>query len=147
MAIKVRRVYYLRDIIASKPLSPGFMQAQGKSIVDRAKRRTLSELDDRNRQFKPLSPAYAKTKARTHPGRTILVRTGQMLDDWGVTKATGTMFRLGFTTERSAKIANYHQTGTRRMPARRLLGIPNEWSRDLRLAVRAQVRRWLRRPG
>lgn len=147
MAIKVRRTYYLRDIIASKPLPSSFMRAQGQALIARAKRRTLSELDDHNRQFKALSPAYAKTKARTHPGRTILVRTGQMLDDWGLIAATGTMFRLGFTTDRSARIAGYHQRGTRRMPARRLLGIPNEWSRDIRMAIRSQVRRWLRKPG
>lgn len=79
----------------------------------------------------------------THPGRPILVRTGQMLADFGVTLATSTRATIGFMSGRSARIAQYHQSGTGRMPARPFQRIPEEWARAFRQAVRAQVRRWL----
>jgi phage gpG-like protein len=77
------------------------------------------------RRWAPLSPAYARRKARRYPGRPILVRTTRM--------------KRGFRWEarpRSLRVINrvmagqkgrgrprwhYHQEGTSKMPARPML--------------------------
>lgn len=72
-------------------------------------------------QWAELSPRYARLKARTYPGRPILEATGSLRRS--LTTATGRGARV-FLTEQEVSIgteipyAGYHQTGTRRMPAR-----------------------------
>lgn len=140
---RIRRNFHLRDIVKSPPVPPSLMRGQAEALVRNIKARTLSGSDDKGRRFAPLSPAYTKVKARTHPGRPILVRTGEMLADFGVVAATSTRAAIGFLSDRSRRIAGYHQSGTRRMPARPFQRVPEEWARAFRQAIRSQVRRWL----
>lgn len=140
--VRVRRNFYLRDIIKSPPVPADFLRSQGNRLLAQVKQRTLATQDDRGSSFKPLSPQYAKWKRARYPGKPILVRTGRMLGAL-VVRATSTMFKLEFDNPDAARIAGYHQRGTRKMPARRWQGIPDQWARDMRQAVRAQVRAWL----
>lgn len=72
-----------------------------------------------------LSPRYAASKARSHPGRPILVRSGRTvrtLTDRRNSKFFKKVKRGGRTLSvgTKSKIAAYHQAGTKTMPARPL---------------------------
>lgn len=73
------------------------------------------------KKWAALSPVYKERKGRTHPGAYILVASGAMRGNF-----------QGISTRNSATISNptsyfgYLQTGTRRMPARPMLGINKE---------------------
>lgn len=69
----------------------------------------------------PLSPAYAARKARTHPGRGILVREGDLRASLTGPSARGSFRRAtstSLTIGTSDPKAVYHKHGTSRMPAR-----------------------------
>ncbi|QIN94340.1 hypothetical protein SEA_ABBA_11 [Arthrobacter phage Abba] len=75
----------------------------------------------------PLSPPYARWKAKRRPGRPILVFDGDLRESMtvpgkGVFEVTGTQFVVGTAID----YAKYHQQGTPLMPARRLLGSPRQ---------------------
>lgn len=72
-------------------------------------------VDDLDR-WRPLSRAYAAQKARTHPGRGILVRTGRLRREASHPRTRATPDELTLTIQ--TPYAGYHQRGTRRMPAR-----------------------------
>ena len=141
--VRVRRNFHLRDIVRSPPVPVTMMQAQGERALSSLQERIASGQDQRGRPFTPLSPQYAKTKARRYPGRPILVRTGEMMADL-VVRATSTMFRLEWGSAESARKAGWHQRGTRKMPARPFQGITDKLARDIRMKIRSQVRLWLR---
>ena len=63
-----------------------------------------------------LSPRYAARKARKFPGRPLLVRTGRMVRGFGYQLNGETL-----SITNSEDYATYHQTGTRKMPARKYL--------------------------
>lgn len=65
-----------------------------------------------------LSPAYARYKAKTYPGRPPLVRTGEMQRSFK-SRATATSVEVYNT----AKHFDYHQLGTRKMPARVMMKV------------------------
>lgn len=74
-------------------------------------------------RWAPLSPDYKRWKSHVRPGKPILVFDGDLRDgmtrmDKGVTE----VWDRGMTVGVVSKIAGYHQTGTGRMPARKLLG-------------------------
>lgn len=79
-------------------------------------------------RWAPLSPAYARRKATTHPGRTILVREGDLRD--GLTRrggagqirrVTSTSLTLGTADPK----AGYHSSpgGRRKMPLRNVIAM------------------------
>jgi len=79
-----------------------------------------------------LSPSYAARKARTHPGRPILVRSGDMRRDFtsrpfGVERISSDTMVLGS----SLAYARYHQTGTPRMPRRPPVNLTEKQRRAL----------------
>lgn len=94
-------------------------------------RATLEQFDTegaRSTKWAPLSPNYAKQKARRFPGRQILVRTGRLKRSLSVIGSGGgdqirdeeaTSLTLGTRVD----YAIYHQRGGRRLPARRPLEI------------------------
>jgi hypothetical protein len=91
------------------------------------------------RKWAPLSPTYAREKARSHPGRSILIREGGLRD------AASRMSRVAtprtLTMSIDDPVAAFHQTGTDKMPARPLIPdvLPPEWARDVDLAATEYV--------
>ena len=87
-------------------------------------------------RFAPLSPAYAMRKARVAPGLPILIFSGDMIAgfEYGERNNQLVIFnRRGY--------AQYHQTGTSRMPARKYLQIQDDemgWQK-LRQLIRQHV--------
>lgn len=79
-------------------------------------------------QWQPLRPSTVADRRRLgYPGEhPILVREGDLLASVTIRGAAGNVFEVGAnslvlgTTDRKAK---YHQFGTRRMPARKIVGI------------------------
>ena len=53
--------------------------------------------------------------------------SGEMLRDYDVVETTDHSVKLGFTSERSSKIGELHDRGTKNMPARRWVGVPSRW--------------------
>ena len=75
-------------------------------------------------RWAPLSPAYAARKARTHPGRTILVRKGNLAESLISQSAPGAIWRASADTlvwGTEDRTAAYHQYGTSRMPRRQVI--------------------------
>lgn len=73
----------------------------------------------------PLSPPYARWKAKRRPGRPILVFDGDLRDS--MTKVNNGVYEVwnrGFVVGTAVPYATYHQNGTPTMPARPLLGSP-----------------------
>jgi len=72
------------------------------------------------RRWVPLSPAYKRWKDIVAPGQPILVLGGKMKASMvGKTSDTIEQFRpSSVTLGTRIRYAGYHQTGTRRMPAR-----------------------------
>ncbi|GAA4915982.1 phage virion morphogenesis protein [Nesterenkonia rhizosphaerae] len=75
--------------------------------------------------WKPLSPQYAAAKARTHPGKPIMVRDGQLRADlterpFGVEHISSQRMIVGTALDR----ARYHQHGMGNNPTRTLIGKP-----------------------
>lgn len=76
--------------------------------------------------WKPLSSKYAAWKAKRYPGQPILVATGELRQSlvneggFGAIEVVSA-FELRFGTE--VKHAKYHQFGTGKMPARRILAM------------------------
>lgn len=69
--------------------------------------------------WKPLSPNYAKWKARHFPGAPILVRTGKM-KQLLLDKGSGvTVTKQSMIYHPMSDYAGYHQRGTVKMPARK----------------------------
>lgn len=71
----------------------------------------------------PLSPKYAALKAKTHPGKPIMVRTGLLKESltqrpFGIEEITGSKMVVGT----GVRYASFHQRGTTTMPARPLIG-------------------------
>lgn len=83
----------------------------------------------------PLSAAYAAEKARTHPGRSILIRGGALRGAASrpSRQVTPTTMTLTIDDEK----APYHQTGTTRMPARPL--VPGTMPATFDAAVRVAM--------
>jgi phage gpG-like protein len=80
-------------------------------------------------RWRPLSPNYAAYKAKKHPGRGVLVVSGDLRD--GLTRRGG-KHQLRRLTPRSMElgttspVAGYHQGGTRRMAAREVIRITTQ---------------------
>lgn len=76
-------------------------------------------------RWSPLSPPYARWKARVRPGRPILVFDGDLKREMTVPgKGVYQVWRSGMTVGSDLDYAKYHQNGTPGMPARPLIGTP-----------------------
>lgn len=69
--------------------------------------------------WQPLTPAYAAAKARTHPGRGILVATGALKRAASAPRRAQTATSLTLAID-DPKLP-FHQEGTTKMPARPLI--------------------------
>jgi hypothetical protein len=108
MKIRVRKNFTSRDLMRDISVSPRTMREAGEQVAADIKQRTEQGRDAEGRAF-----------ARGATGEPVDLRaTGQMLDDLVVTEVDAHRVRVGFRTERSAKLAELHEHGTSRMPAR-----------------------------
>lgn len=98
-------------------------------------------------QWAPLSPTYAIEKARTHPGRTLLIRDGTLRKAASEPRREATPRTLTLWID--DPVAAYHQDGTDRMPARPLIPerLPLSAQRDVDLAAQEYVSTLVRRIG
>ena len=92
-------------------------------------------------KWSPLSRDYGRWKATVRPGRPLLVFDGDLKREMtvrghGVDVVTPTSMTVG--TDLS--YARYHQQGTTRMPARRLIGAPRK--EDTRMMAKI-LQRWI----
>lgn len=78
-------------------------------------------------RWSPLSPPYARFKARVRPGRPLLVFDGDLKREMTIPgKGVYEIRRSGMTVGTDLPYARYHQNGTPTMPARPLMGTPRE---------------------
>ena len=88
-------------------------------------------------KWKPLSPAYAKRKAKLYPGKPILQATGRMYA--ALTGVTGDSLVVKskdeFAIGTSLEYPSYHQRGTNRMPKRPPVDLGETQKRDVQKAV------------
>ena len=112
-------------------------------ITDAFTEREKIWFDRQGEGWAPLSPDYAARKALIHPGKPILVASGDLKDSLTGQGAdlyhTDRELLLG-TTE---KVARFHASGTRNMPARPPL-IP---AQRLAAAIGHLLQRWIKYPG
>jgi hypothetical protein len=101
----------------------------------------------------PLSPAYAARKLRLYPSKGILVaegdlRRGASLPERRATPRTLTL-TITWPKEGERLDPQWHQLGTRHMPARPLLSdiLPTEAMQELRQAQEEYVEDMIRRVG
>lgn len=74
-------------------------------------------------KWSPLSPPYARWKARVRPGRPILVFDGDLRREMTVPgEGIYDVWRSGMKVGTAIEYATYHQNGTPGMPARPLIG-------------------------
>jgi hypothetical protein len=95
----------------------------------------------------PLSPGYAAEKSRTHPGRSILIREGNLRRAASEPRREATPRTLTLWID--DPVAAYHQEGTDDMPARPLIPspLPAAAHRDIDIAAQEYVSTLVRRIG
>lgn len=81
----------------------------------------------------PLSPAYARAKSRTHPGRPILVRSGKLRRK--ATNPSVTKRPEELRIQIRSKIGRYHQSGTRFMPQRKVIRLAENKAQQDRIVA------------
>lgn len=88
----------------------------------------------------PLSPNYGLWKAANKPGRPMMVSSGALLRsvssrDRLVQSMTGTTMRIGSDVD----YAHFHQNGTRNMPRRKVVVVPESVVKALKFDLAAYV--------
>lgn len=101
-------------------------------------------------KWKALSPEYARRKAITHPGRTILVRDGDLAESLISDHGAGAIFRPG--TEMlewgtSDPKAAWHQFGYEGLDRREVVVLTQQDTRDLATLAADLVMAAARRAG
>lgn len=99
-------------------------------------------------RWQPLSPAYAKEKAKLYPGKKILERSGKMRE--GLTKSSSRFAAREYTGKvlnygtRGVPYADFHQVGTEeglaRASRKRFTGLPDRPPFDFTPAFARAVR-------
>jgi len=88
-------------------------------------RRFTSQSGPSGTAWKPLNPFYEEQKAKKYPGKTILIRRGDLFRSLvattGASVAQIQPTKLIYGT--AIPYAVFHQFGTKFMPARKMLGI------------------------
>lgn len=78
-------------------------------------------------KWAPLSPLYGRWKARVRPGKPLLVFDGDLKQTMTIPgKGIYIVRRNSMTVGTAVPYAKYHQNGTPRMPARKLIGKPRK---------------------
>ncbi len=103
-------------------------------------------------RWKELSGPYATRKARRYPGEKILSASGKMKRDLLSESNRGEMTARTLLYGTNIKYAIYHQTGTKKMPARRIFDpeesdAPGTMKRMIRVSVARSVTNYARKRG
>lgn len=85
-----------------------------KPIVQR---RVQQQFGVSNNSWRPLSPAYARRKAKVAPGMPTLILSGDMYREYG---REGVVSGNNYTYGNQYTYSKYHQDGTRYMAARQV---------------------------
>ncbi len=98
-------------------------------------------------QWAPLSPAYAAWKSAAFPGKSILIREGDLRRAASSPRREATSRTLTLWIDDD--VAGFHQDGTDRMPARPLIPdpLPPVALREVELAAEEYVSTLIRRIG
>ena len=136
----VRRNFKFADILKDVSPTEAYMRKLGEQLAVRIENRTLAGLDEDGKPFAPYSPEY---QARKKYGRSTvdLHLASEMFKDFGVVSATSKRVALGFRTERSERLAAYHEAGAGHLPVRKFLGVPAAWVRELLGPLGRRLRR------
>ena len=111
---------------------PAMVQATGVLLVKRTKDRFNRGIDPNYTPWKPLAPATLEIKRRLGYGQKgMLKRTENMYNAIRVIRGgldtfsalTGAGLRIGIDDPDIAEYARFQQRGTKKIPARRFLGI------------------------
>jgi phage gpG-like protein len=97
-----------------------------------------------------LSPGYAKWKAKNYPGKPILTRTGALRESLTSKSGAAAIYEpepQQLTLGTRIKYAEFHQTGTSRMPARPPVGISDDDVRVMLDVAHESFRRYCDRLG
>ena len=95
------------------------------------------------KKLKELSPNYIKFRKKNKiqsPSKSRLTLSGQMLDDISVVAVSFGRLVLGFLTDRSEKIAGYHETGNNILPRRRFFHISKNERKKIVQRIRIRLR-------
>ena len=125
-------VYDLMDDMQerAKNLKPVFNWAKRKLELANAENFAQAGLPSGG--WKPLSPRYGAWKSRNFPGAPILFRSGKLFRSVTSFAAADTTINdtsASFST--SVEFAKFHQYGTSRMPARKVIFEPPRFAREL----------------
>lgn len=114
-------------------LQPAFEQIT-QSFYEGEERQFASQGAAGSGGWKPLSSAYKKWKDRRYPGRPLLVMTGALRDALTSKSGPGAVYvieRKRLTMGTDLEVAQYHQKGSSRMPARKPIQLTdaqkNQW--------------------
>lgn len=91
--------------------------------------------------WRPLSKRYAAQKARKYPGKTILRRTDRMYDSL-VKRTASSIVSINkneLTYGTSVPYASFHQAGTKKMPARKIIALTEADNDRIVKAVQARL--------
>lgn len=129
---------YLNRVVEAEPAFQAMADYVGKELL----KNFISQGRYASGGWAPLSPKYAKWKAKRYPGAPILVRTGQLRRDltrrpFGVERITDSVMEIGT----DLPYAEYHQTGGRHLPRRR----PFELTDTARKELVKIMQRWIAR--
>jgi len=101
-------------------------------------------------RWAPLSVAYAKYKAVRFPNLPTLKATTSLFDSMTNPEAPGAIFkpeRGELTIGSSVPYGVYHQRGTSRMPARKVISLSTEQKRRIQKALQAGLVAFVRKQG
>jgi len=130
----------------SRNLEPVLLQIRGESsskntdtIIGGINAQFISQGSFFGSKWKALNKNYFHKKMKKYPGKTILRASDKLYKSVTVTNSTGNVENLTWTrliwgvSEDKIPYANYHMTGTKKMPARKFLGITDrqrlQWKR------------------
>lgn len=101
-------------------------------------------------KWAPLSPVYAKYKAKAFPGQPTLHATRSLYDSMTSPDALDSIFRIDareMTIGTQREGARAHQRGTSRMPARPIIAMTESDKRGIQKAIQANLVQFTRRLG
>jgi hypothetical protein len=134
--VTVRRNFSFEKIV-KEAVPNGVMREAAHALAQRIERRALSGLDENNRRFAPYAPS---TRERGGKSTVDLHDTGQMFRDLQPVKVTRTAFGLGFRTERSERLAIWHESGAGTLPVRKFMGVPAVWVGDIVRFIQSKLK-------